>query len=198
MPNPSQSITPGASRRARTNERLRVAVRQQLIQRGYTSVTIEGVAAAAGVAKTTIYRRWASKAEMVFELAIHQDAEVQPVDTGNLEDDVFVLAHRAVSLITSDLGRLVLPGLLAEMSSDAVLAERLRTIFIDAAKADIDAVFARALARGELHSDVNSKDFHAALLGIPYAHVHLLDNDNTDELVTRLTKQLLKLLPITD
>ena len=198
MPNPSQSITPGASRRARTNERLRVAVRQQLIQRGYTSVTIEGVAAAAGVAKTTIYRRWASKAEMVFELAIHQDAEVQPVDTGNLEDDVFVLAHRAVSLITSDLGRLVLPGLLAEMSSDAVLAERLRTIFIDAAKADIDAVFARALARGELHSDVNSKDFHAALLGIPYAHVHLLDNDNTDELVTRLTKQLMKLLPITD
>jgi len=135
---------------------------------------------------------------MVFELAIHQDAEVQPVDTGNLEDDVFVLAHRAVSLITSDLGRLVLPGLLAEMSSDAVLAERLRTIFIDAAKADIDAVFARALARGELHSDVNSKDFHAALLGIPYAHVHLLDNDNTDELVTRLTKQLMKLLPITD
>lgn len=198
MPNPSQSITPGASRRARTNERLRVAVRQQLIQRGYASVTIEGVAAAAGVAKTTIYRRWASKAEMVFELAIHQDAEVQPVDTGNLEDDIFVLAHRAVSLITSDLGRLVLPGLLAEMSSDAVLAERLRTIFIDAAKADIDAVVARALARGELHSDVNSKDFHAALLGIPYAHVHLLDNDNTDELVTRLTKQLLKLLPITD
>jgi hypothetical protein len=198
MPNPSQSITPGASRRARTNERLRVAVRQQLMQRGYASVTIEGVAAAAGVAKTTIYRRWASKAEMVFELAIHQDAEVQPVDTGNLEDDIFVLAHRAVSLITSDLGRLVLPGLLAEMSSDAVLAERLRTIFIDAAKADIDAVFARALARGELHSDVNSKDFHAALLGIPYAHVHLLDNDNTDELVTRLTKQLLKLLPITD
>lgn len=198
MPNPSQSITPGSSRRARTNERLRVAVRQQLMQRGYASVTIEGVAAAAGVAKTTIYRRWASKAEMVFELAIHQDAEVQPVDTGNLEDDIFVLAHRAVSLITSDLGRLVLPGLLAEMSSDAVLAERLRTIFIDAAKADIDAVFARALARGELHSDVNSKDFHAALLGIPYAHVHLLDNDNTDELVTRLTKQLLKLLPITD
>lgn len=198
MPNPSQSITPGASRRARTNERLRVAVRQQLMQRGYASVTIEGVAAAAGVAKTTIYRRWASKAEMVFELAIHQDAEVQPVDTGNLEDDIFVLAHRAVSLITSDLGRLVLPGLLAEMSSDAVLAERLRTIFIDAAKADIDAVVARALARGELHSDVNSKDFHAALLGIPYAHVHLLDNDNTDELVTRLTKQLLKLLPITD
>lgn len=198
MPNPSQSITPGASRRARTNERLRVAVRQQLMQRGYASVTIEGVAAAAGVAKTTIYRRWASKAEMVFELAIHQDAEVQPVDTGNLEDDIFVLAHRAVSLITSDLGRLVLPGLLAEMSNDAIIAERLRAIFVDAAKADIDAVFARALARGELHSDANGKDFHAALLGIPYAHVHLLDDNNTDKLVTRLTKQLLKLLPITD
>lgn len=198
MPNPSQSITPGASRRARTNERLRVAVVKELTQRGYVGVTIEGIAAAAGVAKTTIYRRWTSKAEMVFELAIHQDAEAQPVDTGNLQDDIFVLAHRAVSLITSDLGRLVLPGLLAEMSNDAILAERLRAIFVDAAKADIDAVFAHALARGELHSDVNSKDFHAALLGIPYAHVHLLDDDNTDELVTRLTKQLLQLLPITD
>ena len=47
----------GASRRARTTERLRVAVTEQLLQRGYTGVTIEGVAAASGVAKTTIYRR---------------------------------------------------------------------------------------------------------------------------------------------
>lgn len=186
----------GASRRARTTERLRVAVTEQLLQRGYAGVTIEGVAAASGVAKTTIYRRWPSKAEMVFELEIHQIEQAPPIDTGSLEGDVALLAQQAVTLIASELGKRVLPGLLAEMSSDADLATRLRTTFIEPAKADIDTILSKAQARGELRHTVVSEEFHAALLGIPYAHVHLLADGNSTELTEQLTKQLLALLPV--
>lgn len=198
MPKPNQPSSPSTSRRARTDQRLRVAIVEQLSQRGYGGVTIEGIAAAAGVAKTTIYRRWKSKAEMVFELAIHQTENLPSIDTGNLEGDVEILAQRSATLITSELGRLVLPGLLADMAGDTALTERLRTTFIDVAKADIQAIFSRARTRGELNHEVNSEDFHAALLGIPYAHVHLLGDDNTSQLAARLTKQLLHLLPITN
>jgi AcrR family transcriptional regulator len=60
------------SRRARTDARITATVLAHLDRYGYAGLTIERVAADSGVAKTTIYRRWASKAEMVFDLALHR------------------------------------------------------------------------------------------------------------------------------
>src|SRR5512144_646184 len=56
---------------------------------GYGAVTMDGIAAAAGVGKQTIYRWWPSRAEVMFE-AIHELAEqhVPDPDRGSLRDDV--------------------------------------------------------------------------------------------------------------
>lgn len=189
-----EAATRGAARRARTDQLLASAVAEQLREHGYTGLTIEGVATASGVAKTTIYRRWASKAEMIFDLVIHRVDQAPPIDTGTLVGDVRALAERAVALVSEDPSRSVLPGLLAEMASDAGLAARLRETFVDVARDDIDAILGRALDRGELTDRVDSDGFHAALLGTPYAHVHLLGDE--DSLASRLTDQLLRLLPL--
>ncbi|MFV0434182.1 MAG: TetR/AcrR family transcriptional regulator [Leucobacter sp.] len=149
-------------------------MREQLGEQGYAALTIEGVAAKSGVAKTTIYRRWRSKAEMVFDLAIHRADEVTTFDTGSLKGDLEVLAERAVRLVSDDPGRSVLPGLLADMAGDPDLTDRLRESFVGAARADIAAMLDRALARGELREAADVELVHAALLGIPYAQVHLL------------------------
>src|SRR5712664_544992 len=58
---------PGRPRSAQANRAIIDAIVELLVDRGYREVTIEAVAARAGVAKTTIYRRWPSKAEMVVE-----------------------------------------------------------------------------------------------------------------------------------
>lgn len=190
------AVRRGAAQRARTDERLAGTVIEQLRQHGYAGLTIEGVAVAAGVAKTTIYRRWTSKAEMVFNLAIHRADQAPPIDTGTLSGDVQALAERAVALVASDPGRNVLPGLLADMAGDAELAARLREAFVGAARDDITSILDRALERGELTTAGDVEGFHAALLGIPYAHVHLLADEDTSRLATRLTGQLLALLPL--
>jgi AcrR family transcriptional regulator len=58
---------PGRPRSVHANQAIIDAIVDLLVSGGYREVTIEAVAARAGVAKTTIYRRWPSKAEMVVE-----------------------------------------------------------------------------------------------------------------------------------
>ena len=185
---------PKDARRARTDARLAETVTGLLRQQGYAGLTIERVASESGVAKTTIYRRWTTKAEMVFDLAIHRAEEQPPTDTGSLVGDIQVLAERAVRLVAGEPGRAVLPGLLADMAGDADLTERLRQGFVDAARDDIAAVLGRARRRGDLPIPVSVVDFHAALLGIPYAQVHLLAQNDIDALTRSLAAQLLALV----
>lgn len=189
-----ETRAPGDARRARTDTRLAETVRELLRLHGYAGLTIERVALESGVAKTTIYRRWGTKAEMVFDLAIHRADEQPPIDTGSLAGDIEVLAGRAVRLIAGEPGRAVLPGLLADMSGDSALTDRLRHGFIAAARDDIATIVDRAQGRGELPAGVSVTDFHAALLGIPYAQVHLLAQDDIDILTDSLVTQLLTLL----
>ena len=182
------------ARRARTDARLAHTVADLLGRYGYAGLTIERVASESGVAKTTIYRRWATKAEMVFDLAIHGADEQPPVDTGSLVGDLTVLAERSVGLLLGEPGRTVLPGLLADMSGNAALTERLRQGFVAAAGGDIAAVLDRAHGRGDLQVPVDVTDLHAALLGIPYAQVHLFAQEDIGVLTHSLTRQLLALV----
>lgn len=184
----------GVARRARTDARLAEVVREQLAEHGYAGLTIEKVAAASGVAKTTIYRRWASKAEMVFDIAIHNADRAPLPDTGKLANDVRALAERAVALVSGQPGRSVLPGLLADMAGDETLTERLRTTSVAVARDDIAAALNRAVDRGELEPGADVDEFHAALLGIPYASVHLLGIVDAARLTDSLARQLLALL----
>lgn len=185
---------PGSTRRTRTDARLAETVNDLLHKHGYSGLTIERVASESGVAKTTIYRRWATKAEMVFDLAIHRVTERPPIDTGSLAGDIEMLAERAVRLIAGRPGRSVLPGLLADMSGDAGLTDRLRQTFAASARDDIAMVLDRARERGELPAPVDAADVQAVLLGIPYAQVHLLGHSDASALTHVVTTQVLTLL----
>lgn len=196
MTQPKVPAVRGAARRAHTDQLLADTVADQLHVHGYAGLTIEGVAAASGVAKTTIYRRWSSKAEMIFDLMIHRTNQAPPVDSGTLAGDVRILANRAVALVAGDTGKGVLPGLLADMAGDDELAARLREAFVGAARDDITRTLDRALERGELTTQADAEGFHAALLGIPYTHVHLLADEDVSHLADRLADQLLRLLPL--
>jgi AcrR family transcriptional regulator len=58
---------------------------------GFNAMSIEAIAARAGVGKTTIYRRWDSKEDLVLDAARSLRAEFPFVDTGNLRDDLLHL-----------------------------------------------------------------------------------------------------------
>ena len=187
-----QEDSPVPRRRADTDARVSAAVLEQLSSRGYQGLTIEGVARQSGVAKTTIYRRWQSKAEMVFDLVIHRGGTEGITDSGSLSGDIETLAGRVVELIAVEPGRSALPGLLADMAGDPDLTSRLQQSVVSAVRADIVAMIDRAVSRGEVEGGIDVDDLYAALLGVPY--VHLLGHVRPDSLRRELSEVLLSLL----
>jgi AcrR family transcriptional regulator len=149
-----------------TTEALRGAVRRMLEELGYQALTMEGVAARSGVAKTSIYRRWPSKAEMVFDLMLHSSDELPPLeDQGSLADDIDVLAGRIVALVAGPLGRRIFPGLIGDAAGDPALLDRLRnTIVLDGRK-QIAQVLEHSVRRGELADTKAVPDLQAVLIG---------------------------------
>jgi AcrR family transcriptional regulator len=149
-----------------TTEALRGAVRGMLEELGYQALTMEGVAARSGVAKTSIYRRWPSKAEMVFDLMLHSSEELPPlVDRGSLAGDIDALAGRMVALVAGPLGRRIFPGLIGDASGDPALMERLRTTVVLDGRKQIAEVLERSVCRGELADTEAVPDLQAVLLG---------------------------------
>ena len=189
-----QEDSPVPRRRADTDARVSAAVLEQLSSLGYQGLTIEGVARQSGVAKTTIYRRWQSKAEMVFDLVIHRGGTEGITDSGSLSGDIETLAGRVVELIAVEPGRSALPGLLADMAGDPDLASRLQQSVVSAVRSDIVAMIDRAVSRGEVEKNIDVDDLYAALLGVPYVHVRLLGHVRPDSLRRELSEVLLTLL----
>lgn len=190
-----RQIEPTPSRRARTDARLTAAVNAQLQKYGYGGLTIERVSAESGVAKTTIYRRWASKGEMVFDLTLHQLNEaLPPINTGSLAGDIRALAEHAVELCCQFPGKAIIPGLLADFERDSDLRNRFLDGVMLTARQTIESIFARAQERGELNSPVDINEFHATLLGVPFTRCHLFGEANLEALSNQLTSQLLSLI----
>jgi AcrR family transcriptional regulator len=155
-----------------TTEALRGAVRRMLEELGYQGLTIEGVAARSGVAKTSIYRRWPSKAEMVFDLMLHSSDELPSLeDRGSLAGDIDALAGRVVALVAGPLGRRIFPGLIGEASGDPALMERLRTTIVLDGREQIADVLERSVRRGELADTEAVADLQAVLIGAVLMHV---------------------------
>jgi AcrR family transcriptional regulator len=150
---------------------------------GYLALTIEGVAARSGVAKTSIYRRWPSKAEMVFDLMLHSSDELPPLDDrGSLAADVDSLAGRVVALVAGPLGRSIFPGLIGDAAGDPALMARFRKTIVLDGRRQIARVLERSVRRGELSDTDAVADLQAVLIGAVLMLV-LFDPDMDDGLL---------------
>ena len=149
-----------------TTEALQRVVQQLLEEAGYRGLTIEGVAARSGVAKTSIYRRWPSKAEMVFDLMLHSTAELPAMgDRGSLTGDIEALSARIVALVAGSPGRRIFPGLIGDAASDHALMQRFRATFVADGRNQIAQVLERSVRRGELADARAAADLQAVLVG---------------------------------
>jgi AcrR family transcriptional regulator len=171
---------PGRPREARVDEAVRTATIELLAERGYAGVTIEGVAAKAGVGKTAIYRRFPSKAELVFDAAVHGLELLPPEDTGSLRGDLAALIQGIVASLTGPASEAAIPGLIADLGRDPRLAARFQQTFVAQEDALVAAVLERAVARGELRAAFDLELAHALLLGPVFAWLHLVRRPPAD------------------
>jgi AcrR family transcriptional regulator len=121
-----------------------------LAERGYPAVTVEAVAARAGVSRPTVYRRWPSRVAVVMAaVARHEDPEVAP-DTGSLAGDVRAAARAVAAVTTRPAFRTVLPGLLVDLADDPAARDTLVGAWAAPRAASMVAAVDRAAVRGEL------------------------------------------------
>ncbi|GAA5077938.1 TetR/AcrR family transcriptional regulator [Nocardia iowensis] len=154
----------GRPRESRVDHALAEAVRALLSEHGYASLTVDAVAARAGVSKAAIYRRYATKEEMTFAVLVHDLREEPPADTGSLRGDLTALAAR----IGDQIGRSaadVMTGLLADVRADAALGARFAATYLAVERSVIATLLDRAVTRGELPERPDSPVVHALLLG---------------------------------
>ncbi|MFE9406546.1 TetR/AcrR family transcriptional regulator [Streptomyces sp. NPDC006530] len=123
---------PGHSRRKeRSRQAILAATRALVAEETYEKVTIEAIAARAGVGKQTIYRRWPSKSAVVFAalLALSEDADGESItlpDTGDVEADLkLVMRASAEEFADPSFDRLI-RALTTEITNDAALAHEYR------------------------------------------------------------------------
>ncbi len=157
---------PGRPRDARHDQAILVAAREILLADGYRGLTIEGVAASAGVGRPTIYRRWPSKPALVVAALVDSARLAFPVvDTGSLRDDLIAVQRHQVELMSSPESRRITAGLIADLAADPELAERYVSQYLAPRRATVWQVLQRGVDRGELDPAADFAFLYDLLVG---------------------------------
>lgn len=117
---------------------------------GWSKLSMGDVAARAGVAKTTLYRRWASKNELVVDAVAVIFDEIEIHDRGSLTADIEGVVLQFAALLDRPETKTALMAVVAESTRDDALRDRIRTAIVDRQKGLVLKGRERAQARGEL------------------------------------------------
>ncbi|MCF4140383.1 TetR/AcrR family transcriptional regulator [Streptomyces sp. Tue 6430] len=149
-----QSRTPagrtGRPRSAAADAAILSATRQALVELGWSRLTLGDVAARAGVAKTTLYRRWPGKNELVVDAVAELFGELELPDRGSLAADIEGVVLRFAAILARPEARSGLMAVVAESTRDEALRERIRASVVEPQKDLVLEGRARAQTRGEL------------------------------------------------
>ncbi len=126
------------------------ATRASLVDLGWSKLTMSDVAIRAGVAKTTLYRRWAGKNELVVDAVAVLFDELELPDRGSLAADVQGVVLQFAALLERPEARTALMAVVAESTRDDSLRRRIRSAIVDRQKRLVLLGRERAQARGEL------------------------------------------------
>lgn len=131
------------------------ATRAALVDRGWSKVTMGDVAARAGVAKTTLYRRWPGKSELVVDAVAVLFDELELPDRGSLRADIEGVILSFAALLERPETSTSLMAVIAESTRDPALRARIRTAVVNRQKRLVREGRTRAQIRGELPRDAD-------------------------------------------
>jgi AcrR family transcriptional regulator len=181
-----------ASRSSRTQQAILEATRELLVEGGVQKLTVEGVAARAGVAKTTIYRRWRSKDELALAVLIEMVEKVVSFpDLGDTRAELVAFVDGAVKILGTTLMGRVMQGLVSDFAADAELARAFRERVVSVRVAEVERLVERGIARGDLRPDTDHELLHELLFGPVYYRLMLSGAPLDDNLAERVVAAVL-------
>lgn len=151
------------------------AALEVLAETGYERMTVDMVAARAKAGKATVYRRWASKAELVIEAVACMkkgdiDFDALP-DTGTLRGDL-VAMMKPHSIVDAEKKLQIMAGLVSMLANHPDLADAVNAAIVEP-RASVNRLFLRrAVERGEIPADADIEKL--AILGPAMASYRVL------------------------
>ncbi|KAA8887251.1 TetR/AcrR family transcriptional regulator [Nocardia colli] len=122
----------------------------ELAEVGYGKLTMEGVARRAGVSKPTLYRRWATKEQLVLALVEQVAVAAAEVpDTGSLRGDLRAFLEVTAAGFSHPLASRIIPDLLAEGIRTPAVADALQAVGLGR-REKVGQILRRGIDRGEL------------------------------------------------
>ena len=177
---------------AGTEKAILDATRELLAERGVHQLTVEGVAARSGVAKTTIYRRWRSKDELALAVLLDMVEQIVEVpDVGDVRTELITFVDGAVKILGTTLMGRVMQGLVSDLATDPALGRSFRERIVAFRVSEVRRVLERAVERGELRADVDVDLVHELLFGPVYYRLLLSGGPLDKGLATRIVDAVL-------
>jgi AcrR family transcriptional regulator len=143
----------GRPRSKQSQQAILAAAREVLADSGYAAMSIEQVAARAGVGKTTIYRWWASKKELVIDAIKMLQEEMPIIDTGSFRGDVMAIIQNGIH--SWNAHQKLFLRLIGEVYAHVELYEEFRSRLLEPRQQTFARMIRRAQERGELRQDID-------------------------------------------
>jgi AcrR family transcriptional regulator len=175
-----------------TEQTILDAAREILAADGVGGLTVEGVAERAGVAKTTIYRRYRSKQELALAVLLEMVRQITAVeDVGDTRTELVAFLDNAVRILGTTLMGPVMKGLTSSLATDPSLIEPFRRQVVAARIQQLERVLERGVERGEIRAEVDGALVHDLLFGPVYYRLLLSGGDLDGELAARIVDAVL-------
>ncbi|MCX9191186.1 TetR family transcriptional regulator [Carbonactinospora thermoautotrophica] len=121
---------------------------------GYTSVTTDAIAARAGVSKSTLYRRWRNKTQLLLDAAYLEIPRVHVPDVGDFRDQVRLLLEQRLEQYRKPGVERSFGGLIGAAAENPEFGDSFSE-WIEVQKSATAQIIQRAIARGEVRPDIN-------------------------------------------
>jgi AcrR family transcriptional regulator len=181
-------------RATRTDDRAETIMRATLEvaqEAGYAKLSIEGVAARAGVGKHTVYRRWPSKGLLFLDSLLSLNEPVLDLSyTGDVMADLRRQIYAAVDLLASPPWGPLYQALVGEAQHDPAVAAGLNERFIRPQEEKTIARLAAAQEQGQVSSDFDLDLAMAILSGPLYFRFLITQESVTHDYVDRMLEAL--------
>ena len=152
------------------DEAIMRAALEGLADLGYDRLSMEEIAARAGVGKGALYRRWSSKADLVVDAMFHWRGRVAPItspDTGSLVGDLEMMVAQMPDFDDAAKRQIaVLLGLVGAASRNVALREALAASGYERPRQAILDVLERAANRGEIDPDADIELIPDIVIGL--------------------------------
>jgi AcrR family transcriptional regulator len=161
-------VTRGRPRDPDVDEAILSATLDVLGEQGYARLTIDKVALRAGVAKTSLYRRWPDKEALVVDAVafVRVGNRPDPPDTGSLRRDMLGYLRALIRYRRAQSDAIA--ALASEILANRELAEAFRRKLVSVLTAGFAAIVERAVARGELPASTDVE----LVAELPMALIH--------------------------